>query len=119
MSHIATKIINAAGRLSRSGALSILDCNRSRPLVHWRQAAMYVAKQTGMSFPDIASRFYKDHTTVMYSCKRVAACEYRLALAWRIAIAVKAARSEGPLGFRPCPGVLGAEPVCLGSRPGL
>ena len=119
MTHITTRILNAASDLSGYQREAFLVDYRARDLSAWRLAAMYVARQTGMSFPRIGARFNRDHSTVVYACKRVAACECRLGLAWQIALAVKAARPEGPLALGPCPGVLGAEPVCLGSRASL
>ena len=95
MTHITTRILKAASDLSGYQREAFLVDYRARDLSAWRLAAMYVARQTGMSFPRIGARFNRDHSTVVYACKRVAACEYRLSLAWQIALAVKAARSEG------------------------
>ena len=47
--------------------------SRKGPVVYARQIAMYLAKElTQKSLPEIASFFgKKDHTTVMYACKKV------------------------------------------------
>ena len=45
---------------------------RQKRLVHARQVAMCLArKMTGASFPEIGSRFNRDHSTVMSSCDKV------------------------------------------------
>jgi hypothetical protein len=91
MTHISARILNATCHLSGYTRDTFLRDLRTANISCWRAAAMYVARQSGMSFPDIGARFNRDHSTVVYACKRVAGCEYRLALAWQVAIAVKAA----------------------------
>lgn len=47
--------------------------SRTRNVVWPRQVAMYLARQSGVSFPQIGSYFGgRDHTTVMHSCEKVA-----------------------------------------------
>jgi chromosomal replication initiator protein len=48
--------------------------SRTRNVVWPRQVAMYLARQAGISFPQIGYYFGgRDHTTVMHSCEKVAA----------------------------------------------
>ena len=110
------RYIRAACRLSGYTEHDFKMDWRKADLVKWRHAAMYVARQSGLSFPAVGRLFRRDHTTVVYACKRAAACEHRLALAWQIALAVKSAPGERPLALGPRPSVLGAQSVCLGSR---
>lgn len=50
------------------------DIHRTRP----RQVAMYVARRlTTRSTSDIARRFGRDHTTVIYACQRIEALRER------------------------------------------
>jgi chromosomal replication initiation ATPase DnaA len=39
----------------------------SRP----RQLAMYLARETGVSFPKLGDRFGRDHTTILHACREV------------------------------------------------
>jgi len=82
------RYVRAACRLSGYTEHDFKMDWRKPDLVKWRQAAMYVARQSGLSFPAVGRLFKRDHTTVVYACKRVAGCEHRLALVKRIKDAV-------------------------------
>ncbi len=47
--------------------------SRLRPLARPRQVAMFLARETGASFPVIARHFQRDHTTVLHACRVVPA----------------------------------------------
>lgn len=61
---------------------------RHRSLARARAIAMYLARElTRSSFPEIGQRFGgKDHTTIMYACRRVAADAEMLAEAQALAV---------------------------------
>ncbi len=47
---------------------------RHKQLAHARQVAMYLARElTGASFPEIARRFNRDHSTVISGCRKIEA----------------------------------------------
>ena len=50
----------------------MLSQRRSRPLARPRQIAMYLAKMTSRSLPEIGRRFANgDHTTVIHAVKTI------------------------------------------------
>jgi chromosomal replication initiator protein len=54
--------------------LDLKSRRRVKTLVLPRQVAMYLCrKHTGSSFPDIGSRFEKDHTTIISACDKIEA----------------------------------------------
>jgi chromosomal replication initiator protein len=54
-------------------AKSLRGPSRQRGIVWPRQVAMYVAREAGLSYPQIGAFFGgRDHTTVMHSCEKVA-----------------------------------------------
>ena len=61
-----------AGRF-RVEAKAMRGPSRLKNVVWPRQVAMYLARQTGLSFDEIGQYFGgRDHTTVMHSCAKVA-----------------------------------------------
>ena len=66
------KIISEVARTYNVSENDILSNRRSANLVLARQVAMYISRQTtDLSFEDIGESFGKDHTTVLYSNKRI------------------------------------------------
>lgn len=50
----------------------LLSPKRTHPVAHARQAAMWLARQSGASFKEIGRRFGgKDHTTVVYAVRKI------------------------------------------------
>ena len=50
----------------------MISQNRSKDVAYPRQIAMYMIRQElEYSFPDIAKRFKRDHTTVMHACNKI------------------------------------------------
>lgn len=45
--------------------------SRRRSESHPRQIAMFIARQDGLSLPQIAKVFSRDHTTVLHACRAV------------------------------------------------
>lgn len=61
-----------AATLSASGMSHplLVGGSRSRDVVVWRQAAMYLAKiLCKTSFPQIGELFHRDHSTVLHACQ--------------------------------------------------
>lgn len=51
----------------------ILGASRRRPLIHYRQAAVIVARRlTAASWPEIARAFHIHHTTALHAAQRAA-----------------------------------------------
>lgn len=67
-------VIRAASALSREPVEQITGPSRCQPLARWRQRAMYVARSvTEASYPRIARAFGRDHTTVLFAFRKLAA----------------------------------------------
>jgi chromosomal replication initiation ATPase DnaA len=66
-------VLAAAARMSGYARADIISQLRKPPaLCRWRQAAHYAARQlTGQSLPRIGRGFQRDHTTILFSCRRV------------------------------------------------
>lgn len=50
---------------------SLVSARRNRGLCRPRQVAMFLARETGASFPMIGRCFNRDHTTVLHACRVV------------------------------------------------
>lgn len=66
---IQTKVAAYYG-IDKSALLSEM---RTRRLAQPRQVAMFLARETGASFPLIGRCFNRDHTTVLHACRKVLA----------------------------------------------
>lgn len=54
----------------------VLGPTRGTPKVlRARQVAMWLMRQAGRSYPEIARQMERDHSTVLYACRRVAAID--------------------------------------------
>lgn len=61
----------------------------SRRLTQLRQVAMYVVRlRCHLSYPEIARVFRRDHTTVIYACRRVEANPELISIARRVIAAL-------------------------------
>lgn len=49
----------------------ILSVRRTRKIAHARMAVCYIARNQGMSFPQIGKRMNRDHTTIIYAYEQV------------------------------------------------
>lgn len=66
------EIADAAAKVFGESVEAMLSPSRRRPLVHARQAAMYLARlHTDKSLPQIGHFFRRDHTTVIHALAQV------------------------------------------------
>ena len=67
-----TRIITETAQHYGIPTSAILKTDRNRRFTRPRQIAMYLVRQlTGRSFPEIATTFGRDHTTVMHAVEAV------------------------------------------------
>lgn len=67
-------VIRAAAQLGGLTLAEITGQSRMQPVARWRQRAMFVARlHTDASYPRIAQFFCRDHTTVLFACRKLAA----------------------------------------------
>ncbi len=58
---------------------STLENTRTKTIVEARSTAMYLCRvYAERSYSEIANIFYKDHSTVMHSCKKINKMSHRL-----------------------------------------
>lgn len=70
---------------------SLVSARRNRRVCRPRQVAMFLARETGASFPMIGRCFNRDHTTVLHACRAISANDQLAAEAEaiRVLLAVK------------------------------
>ena len=64
-------LISAAGAAYGLDATALLSTSREANTTEARHVAMWLLRQTGMSYPQIGKTFGRDHTTVMSAIRRV------------------------------------------------
>ncbi len=70
-------IVALAARLSGTSAEAIMGPGRHRSLTKIRQAVYYVSRANGHSYPQIAARLNKNHTTVIHGVDQAMAISQR------------------------------------------
>jgi chromosomal replication initiator protein len=68
--HDLNRIIRVVAHAARLTPLEILSHRRAARLAKARQAAMWLARTGGHSYPEIARAFDRDHTTILYAVSR-------------------------------------------------
>jgi chromosomal replication initiation ATPase DnaA len=70
---LVRRAIKATAEHFGTSADALVSARRTRPLVRWRQVAMYVARETtGRSLPFIGKRIGgRDHTTILHGVRVV------------------------------------------------
>lgn len=100
-----TDIITLASRLSDIPIAAITGRGRFRKVVRVRQAAYFVARQHGHTYPQIGLKFNKDHSSVIHGANAAAAWAERVpAYAEFLRQLDAAACAERP--FIPVPGAI-------------
>lgn len=70
---LAKDIVAATAKAGRTPVRSIMSRDRTLPLAHWRQRAIYLCREyrPDLSFPRLGMIFDRDHTTCLFAVKRV------------------------------------------------
>jgi chromosomal replication initiator protein len=93
----ARRIIAAAAAHFGVEVNDVLSPSRMRKLVQPRHVAMWLLRQRGLSFPQIARRMNRgDHTTALHGARAVEASDKLLAAAAEIVAKLKAAVAPAP-----------------------
>lgn len=75
----ATRIIAVAATYYGHTTAEMLGRGRHHPLAEHRQVAMFLCRElTDLSMPSIGLAFGRDHSTVVYACKRIRRARGRL-----------------------------------------
>jgi chromosomal replication initiator protein len=77
-------VIDAAADLYCVSVQAVLSQNRSPRVVKARQAACWILRAQEWSLPRIGEALGRDHTTVLYACRKVDASPSTKALLWPI-----------------------------------
>lgn len=83
--------IGVAAELYSVTVEEVLSDSRAARVVKARQAACWLLRAHGLSFPTIGAALARDHTTVMYACNRVDSDAAMRGLLWPLLDKVRAA----------------------------
>lgn len=67
--HTVEACMAAVTRIFGVPRIKLVGRARSRPIVRPRWAAMWVARELGHTFQEIADKFDRDHSTVVHACQ--------------------------------------------------
>jgi chromosomal replication initiation ATPase DnaA len=77
-------IIAAAADLYGVDVDDVLSTSRADRAVRARQGACWLLRGHGMSLPEIGRALGRDHTTVLYACRKIDADPGRRSLLWKL-----------------------------------